>query len=113
VPLNSPIDLFRCKYSHVSSFRFITGETVMTNVGTLDRTLRFLQGALLVAAVFVPPFAGMVAPWGAWKYALTVWGGGDAGDGGLPVLPGLYVAGHPDLSGGQVLMRPLKQAAPS
>lgn len=46
----------------------------MTNVGTLDRTLRFLLGALLVAAVFVPPFAGMVASWGAWKYALTVWG---------------------------------------
>jgi hypothetical protein len=46
----------------------------MTNVGTRDRTLRFILGAVLVAAVFVPPIAGMVAPWGAWKYALTVWG---------------------------------------
>ena len=46
----------------------------MTNVGTVDRALRFVLGALLVVAVFIPPFAEMVAPWGAWKYALTAWG---------------------------------------
>ncbi|MFA6964995.1 DUF2892 domain-containing protein [Bosea sp. (in: a-proteobacteria)] len=46
----------------------------MTNVGALDRTLRFILGAVLVAAVFVPPVADMVAPWGAWKYALTAGG---------------------------------------
>lgn len=46
----------------------------MTNVGTLDRILRFALGAVLVAAAFVPPVAEFVAPWGSWKYALTAWG---------------------------------------
>ncbi len=84
----------------------------MTNVGTLDRTLRFLLGALLVAAVFVPPSPGW-SRLGSLEIRADGLGCGDAGDGGLPVLPGLYVAGHPDLSGGQVLMRPLKQGPPS
>ncbi len=46
----------------------------MVNVGSFDHTLRFVLGAVLVAAVFVPPLAAWVAPLGAWKYALTVWG---------------------------------------
>ncbi|MBA4269520.1 MAG: DUF2892 domain-containing protein, partial [Methylobacterium sp.] len=46
----------------------------MVNVGSLDRTLRFVVGAVLLVAVFVPPLAGWVAPLGAWKYALTAWG---------------------------------------
>ena len=46
----------------------------MVNVGSLDRMIRFIVGALLVAAAFVPPLAGWVAPLGAWKYALTAWG---------------------------------------
>lgn len=46
----------------------------MANVGTVDRALRFMLGAALVAAVFVPPSADLVAPWGSWKYALTAWG---------------------------------------
>lgn len=46
----------------------------MTNVGTVDRALRFVLGALLVVSVFIPPFAEMVAPWGAWQYTLTAWG---------------------------------------
>ncbi len=46
----------------------------MVNIGSLDRTLRFVVGAVLLVAVFVPPLAGWVAPLGAWKYALTAWG---------------------------------------
>ncbi len=46
----------------------------MVNIGSLDRTLRFVVGAILLVAVFVPPLAGWVAPLGAWKYALTAWG---------------------------------------
>lgn len=44
------------------------------NVGTVDRALRFVLGLVLVAAVFVPPLADMVAGWGAWKYVLTAAG---------------------------------------
>lgn len=46
----------------------------MVNVGSLDRAIRFGLGAVLVAAVFLPPLSGWVAPLGTWKYALTVWG---------------------------------------
>lgn len=46
----------------------------MVNIGSLDRILRLILGALLVAAAFVPPLSGWVAPMGAWKYALTAWG---------------------------------------
>jgi hypothetical protein len=46
----------------------------MVNVGSLDRALRFILGAVLVAVVFLPPLSGWVAWLGAWKYALTAWG---------------------------------------
>lgn len=46
----------------------------MVNIGSLDRTIRFILGAALVAAAFLPPLAGWIAPLGAWKYALTAWG---------------------------------------
>ena len=46
----------------------------MVNVGSLDRALRFIFGAVLVATAFLPPLSGWVAPLGAWKYALTAWG---------------------------------------
>lgn len=46
----------------------------MVNVGTLDRTIRFVLGLVLAAAAFVPPLSHWVAPLGAWKYALTAWG---------------------------------------
>ena len=46
----------------------------MVNMGSSDRTLRFILGALLLAAVFVPPTAEMVASWGNWKYLLTLAG---------------------------------------
>lgn len=42
----------------------------MTNVGSLDRTLRFIFGALLLASPFVPPFATLLAGWGLWKFAV-------------------------------------------
>lgn len=46
----------------------------MVSIGSRDRMLRFIFGAVLVAAAFVPPLAGWAAPLGAWKYALTAWG---------------------------------------
>lgn len=46
----------------------------MSNVGNLDRALRLVVGATMVAAAFVPPMSGWLAGWGDWKYGLTVWG---------------------------------------
>jgi len=46
----------------------------MANVGSLDRALRFVAGAVLLAAPFVPPFASFFAAWGLWKFALVVVG---------------------------------------
>lgn len=44
------------------------------NIGVLDRWVRFVLGLVLVMAAFVSPLAELVEGWGAWKYALTVWG---------------------------------------
>jgi len=49
-------------------------EAKMENVGSLDRTLRFIVGAVLLAAPFLPPFAGVFAAWGAWKFAVAAVG---------------------------------------
>lgn len=46
----------------------------MTNVGSLDRTIRFIVGAMLLASPFLPPFAGFFAAWGAWKFAVVAVG---------------------------------------
>jgi hypothetical protein len=46
----------------------------MTNVGSLDRTLRFIIGAILLASPFLPPMAGFFAAWGAWKFAVAAVG---------------------------------------
>ncbi len=46
----------------------------MTNVGSLDRTLRFIVGAVLLASLFLPPFAGVFAAWGVWKFAVAAVG---------------------------------------
>ena len=43
----------------------------MVNVGSIDRVLRFVLGAVLLAAPFLPPQAGYFAEIGAWKYALA------------------------------------------
>ena len=46
----------------------------MANVGSLDRTLRFVLGAILLASPFLPPFAAFFAAWGAWKFAVAAVG---------------------------------------
>jgi hypothetical protein len=46
----------------------------MANVGSLDRTLRFIVWAVLLASPFLPPFAGVFAAWGAWKFAVAAAG---------------------------------------
>lgn len=46
----------------------------MTNVGSLDRTIRIILGVILLVAPFLPPLAGALAGWGAWKFALTAVG---------------------------------------
>lgn len=46
----------------------------MTNVGSADRIVRFIVGAVLVAAPFLPFLAGSLAAWGAWKFALLAIG---------------------------------------
>jgi len=46
----------------------------MPNVGSLDRTLRFIFGAMLLASPFLPPLAGFFAAWGVWKFVLAAVG---------------------------------------
>ncbi len=46
----------------------------MANVGSLDRTVRFLFGIALLAAPFLPPFAGFFAAWGLWKLVVVAVG---------------------------------------
>ena len=46
----------------------------MANVGSLDRTVRLIVGALLLAAPFLPAFAGLFAGWGPWKFAVAAVG---------------------------------------
>lgn len=43
----------------------------MVNVGSIDRAVRFVLGAVLLAAPFVPPLAGYLDGIGAWKYAVA------------------------------------------
>ncbi len=46
----------------------------MANVGSLDRGLRFVLGAALLAAPFIPQLAEFFAGWGDWKYAVAAAG---------------------------------------
>ncbi len=46
----------------------------MTNIGSLDRTLRFVLGALLLAAPFIPPTAAMLAGYGTWRFVVAAIG---------------------------------------
>lgn len=46
----------------------------MANVGSLDRTIRFIAGAALLASPFLPAFAGFFAAWGVWKFAVAAIG---------------------------------------
>ncbi len=46
----------------------------MPNVGSLDRAARFVLGAILLVAPFLPPLAGFFAAWGLWKFTLVAVG---------------------------------------
>ncbi len=46
----------------------------MTNVGSLDRRIRFIIGAILLVSPFLPPVAAFFAAWGAWKFAVVAVG---------------------------------------
>lgn len=46
----------------------------MTNVGSFDRTVRFIVGVILLIVPFLPATAGLFAAWGAWKFAIVVVG---------------------------------------
>ena len=48
----------------------------MANVGSIDRSLRFILGIVFLASPFLPPFAGFFAAWGVWKFALSAAGVG-------------------------------------
>mgnify|MGYP002336205885 CR=1 FL=1 len=52
-----------------------TGKDIMSNVGTLDRIIRFILGALLVAAPFVtgwPLWGGGLAFWFAVTFGVVL-----------------------------------------
>jgi urea transporter len=51
--------------------QLVLKEAKMANVGSLDRTLRFIAGAVLLASPFLPPFAAVFVAWGAWKFAVA------------------------------------------
>jgi hypothetical protein len=46
----------------------------MVNVGSLDRTIRFSVGILLIVLPFLPPTAPWFAALGNWTWALLVVG---------------------------------------
>ena len=46
----------------------------MANVGSIDRTLRFLLGVVLLVAPLLPPLAGHVAELGAWRFVIAAAG---------------------------------------
>ena len=43
----------------------------MVNIGSFDLALRFVFGAVLLAAPFLPPLASYFANFGVWKYAVA------------------------------------------
>jgi hypothetical protein len=46
----------------------------MVNVGSLDRTIRFVAGILLIVLPFLPPTAPWFAALGNWTWVLLVVG---------------------------------------
>lgn len=46
----------------------------MSNIGSVDRTLRFIAGAALLVLPFLPPFSAYFAGFGAWKFAFAAVG---------------------------------------
>jgi hypothetical protein len=49
-------------------------EVAVTNVGSIDRIVRFAFGAVLLAVPFLPPFDGFFAALGPWKFAVAAAG---------------------------------------
>ncbi|MDB5594105.1 MAG: hypothetical protein JWM36_1066 [Hyphomicrobiales bacterium] len=46
----------------------------MANIGSIDRTIRLLLGAVLVIAPFLPQTVDVFGNWGLWKYAVSAAG---------------------------------------
>jgi hypothetical protein len=46
----------------------------MTNVGSIDRGVRFLAGLVLIALSFLPPSAPVLASLGTWRWAFAAVG---------------------------------------
>lgn len=46
----------------------------MANIGSIDRTIRLILGAVLVIAPFLPQAADVFAGFGMWKYASSIAG---------------------------------------
>jgi hypothetical protein len=46
----------------------------MANIGSIDRTIRLILGAVLLIAPFLPQTADVFANWGMWKYAVSAAG---------------------------------------
>lgn len=63
----------------------------MTNIGSLDRTLRFLLGAILAAAPFL--FAESFASLGAWRFAVVAVGAVLLGTAVLRICPAYLLFG--------------------
>jgi hypothetical protein len=46
----------------------------MTNIGSADRTIRFIVGILLIVLPFIAPTASWFAPLGSWTWAVVAVG---------------------------------------
>lgn len=46
----------------------------MANVGSADKIIRLVLGAVLLAAPFLPFTASMFADWGMWKFLVSAAG---------------------------------------
>lgn len=62
----------------------------MTNIGSLDRTLRFVLGIALVVAAFLPQVAAQL---GDWRYALAAVGTVLIGTAAFQICPAYMLLG--------------------
>ena len=84
----------------------------MANVGSLDRTLRFVLGAILLASPFLPAtVCRVLRGLGCLEVRRCGCRRRDVGNRAFPVLPGLHASGHPDLPHRQILIQTPGQAA--
>jgi hypothetical protein len=63
----------------------------MTNVGSLDRILRFIAGAVLLVAPFLAP--ATFAPLGDWRYAVIAVGAVLVATAALRICPAYLLFG--------------------